>query len=202
MVSLKDKGNKAEDYVLVNGGERFKVTRIEDHDGGDSLPFLVHFERDGCHDQWYMERNGTYDKWHLETVSVRGTDNLRIFDFGDVKANPHDIQIHYEDYGDQVKLVDVINMMSVVDMVDRFGLTWFDEHYRFSSPKADFVSMTMYVYEGEEDYCRAKKNLFEIGETYNKADFMRCMKLVQEAAKNLSRLRKEFGVSKKKTITI
>jgi hypothetical protein len=277
MVSLKDKGNKAEDYVLVNGGERFKVTRIEDHDGGDSLPFLVHFERDGNHDQLYMGRDGVYDRWHLERVHVRGAvdlrqdsnpqhytfidkegvehevvginknsanralpyrieykeggcnshfvfawngdsrgidddeydigyliqkSTLRIFDFGDVKANAHDIQIHYEDYGDTVKLVDVINVLSINDMVHRFGIVWFDNHYRHSTPKTDFVEGNLFIYEGEGDYYETKKSTFTIGETYDKAEFMRCMEVVQEAAKNLSRLRKEFGVSKKKTITI
>ena len=277
MVNLKDKGNKAEDYVLVHGSEKFKVTRIEDHDGEDSLPFLVHFERDGKDDQWYMGRDGVYDRWHLERVHERGAvdlrqdsnpqhytfidkeggenevvsiersgyhdlpyrigykdsrgrkshfvfawngdsrgidgdeydigyliqkDTLRIFDFGAVEANPHDIQIHYEDYGDTIKLVEVINLLSVPEMNKRFGELWFDEHYRYSTPKTDFIKDTLYVYEGEGDYCETKKSVFTIGETYNKADFMRCMAVVQEAAKNLSRLRKEFGVSKKKTITI
>jgi len=277
MVSLKDKGNKAEDYVLVNGGDRFKVTRIEDHDGkDDSLPFLVHFENDGRHDQWYMSREGVYDNWHLESVRARGAvdlrqdsnpqhytfidkeggehevvsikdstnralsyrieykdrggksnfvfawngdskgidgdeydigylihkNSLRIYDFGNVEANAHDIQIHYEDYGDTVKLVEVINVWSVIKMVKKFGQDWFDNHYRRSTPKTDFIEGNLFIYEGEGDYWCTKKSTFTIGETYDKAEFMRCMEVVQEAAKNLSRLRKEFGVSKKKTITI
>jgi hypothetical protein len=286
MVSLKDKGNKAEDYVLVNGGERFKVTRIEDHDGDDYLPFLVHFENDGCYDQWYVDKNGVYDNWHLESVRARGAvdlrqdsnpqhytfidkeggenevvsikdstnralpyrieykdrgggkshfvfawngdskgidgdeydigyliqkNSLRIYDFGNVEANAHDIQIHYEDYGDTVKLVEVINVLSVSKMVEKFGPDWFDNHYRRSTPKTDFIGSTpktdfidgdLYIYEGEGDYHDTKRSVFTIGETYNKEEFMRGMELVQEAAKNLSRLRKEFGVSKKKTITI
>lgn len=277
MVSLKDKGNNPKDYVLVNGGEIFKVTRIEDHDGEDYLPFLVHFKWNDYDDQWYMDRNGVYDEWHLEAVRVRGAvdlrknsnpqhytfidkegvehevvgikdstnralpyrieykasdgcnlhfvfawngdskgidgdeydigyliqkNSLRIFDFGDVEANAHDIQIHYEDYGDTVKLVEVINLLSVPEMIKRFGELWFNEHYRRSTPKTDFVEGNLFIYGGEGDYWCIKKEVFTIGETYNKEEFMRGMEVVQEAAKNLSRLRKEFGVSKKKTITI
>ena len=87
-------------------------------------------------------------------------------------------------------------------MVEKFGQDWFDNHYRRSTPKTDFIEGNLFIYEGEGDYWCTKKSTFTIGETYDKAEFMRCMEVVQEAAKNLSRLRKEFGVSKKKTITI
>jgi hypothetical protein len=155
----------------------------------------------------FKDKNGS-NFWHTQSngetngcgVLLR-INRLKIYDEGKEIANPHDIQIHYEDMGDTIKLTDVVNMWSVVEMNRKFGIEWFDKYYRKSTPKVDLDGQTLYIYQGECDYCHAKATYFEIGDTYNKAEFLNGMEIVQEAARNLSRLRKEFKVIRK-TITI
>lgn len=205
MIDLSQDSNPEHYRFVAKDGQEYVVSDIKflpDSDK-DKQPYKVFFEVDDRTDSYWVAQNGDSrginrnlsDVGHLIPNTV-----LSIYDFGSVKANPHDIQIHYEDYGDTVKLTDVINVWNTNTMIEKFGVRWFDEVYRLSTPKVDYFGGTLYIQEGACDYPDTKSTRFEVGETYDKEAFLKYMEVVQQAAQNLSRLRKEFG--SKKTITI
>lgn len=190
-------------FIDIEGDEHEVVSL--DTGGLLEHPYRVTFKVGYGTDLYWVAKNG--DSIGLDGHSTPDVgylirkNSLRIYDFGSVKANPHDIQIVYKDLGDKVELLDVINVWNTNTMIEKFGIRWFDEVYRLSTPKVDYYGWTLYIQEGACDYPDTKLTEFEVGKTYDKEAFLKYMEVVQQAAQNLSRLRKEFG-SKKKTITI
>lgn len=205
VINMREKHDPSNLLFAERDGNDYQVTKIEKHSTTDH--WRVYFRRsNGNIDYWNVEEDG--DAGSYGYVYMRKPEGksqvdteLKIFNDGEVEANPNDIQIHYEDMGNTIKLTNVVNIWSAPEMYHKFGIDWFDRHYRKSTPKVDFNCDTIYIQEGACDYPSTKRTKFVIGKTYDKETFLMGMELVQQAAQNLSRLRKEFGL-KKKTITI
>lgn len=201
MIDLSKDSNPKHYRFVDEDGTEHEVTDIEfdEDEEEDGLAYEVFFkDDDGDTDSYWVARNG--DSKGLDgTLSYVGhlikNSVPRIYDFGSVEVNPHDIQIHYEDMGDTVELTDIKGILDVNGIFDRFGRDWFDKHYRYSTPKVDTSAdgQTLSIQVGACDYQETEKTILCVGETYDKEEFMGYMKIVQEAAQNLSRLRKEFG---------
>lgn len=205
VINMRKKHDPSNLLFAERDGNDYQVTGIKKCDSTIDH-WRVYFRRsNGNIDFWTVGDDGdamSYGYVYMKKpVKEPQTDTeLKIFNKGEEEANPHDIQIHYEDMGDTIKLTNVVNMWCVAEMNLKFGIEWFDKYYRKSTPKVDLDGQKLCIYHGEEDYPKAKATYFKFGETYNKAEFLKGMEVVQEAAQNLSRLRKEFG--SKKTIII
>lgn len=136
MIDLSKDSNPKHYRFVDEDGTEHEVTDIEfdEDEDEDGLTYNVFFkDDDGDTDSYWVARNGDSkgldgtlsDVGHLIKNSV-----LRIYDSGSVEVNPHDILIMYEDMGDTIKLIEVVNMWSVPEMYHKFGKEWFDKYYR------------------------------------------------------------------------